>query len=99
MRAVIPARRTVSHETPTRSAITTRGATAPAEVSNASSTRARLIIDALRTPVVVTRSKARRSSAHNATGYFFCEDTAPLPGRTEATSDARSANSTNQEDT
>ncbi len=72
-------RRTDSHETPTRSAITARGSTSPTDVSNASSTRARLIIDALRTPVVVTRTNARRSSTLNATGYFFCEDTAPCP--------------------
>ncbi|MBB6422069.1 hypothetical protein HDC93_007705 [Streptomyces sp. AK010] len=51
-------RRTESHETPTRSAITARGATSPANVSSASSTLARLIIDALRTPVVVTRTNA-----------------------------------------
>ncbi len=42
-------RRTESHETPTRSAITARGATSPTDVSNASSTRTRLIIDAPRT--------------------------------------------------
>ncbi|MFL4909219.1 hypothetical protein ACJ6WF_40010 [Streptomyces sp. MMS24-I2-30] len=76
-------RRTDSHETPTRSAITARGSTSPTDVSNASSTRARLIIDALRTPVVVTRTNARRSSTLNATGYFFCEDTAP-PARPNA---------------
>ncbi|MBN0044584.1 hypothetical protein JS756_10770 [Streptomyces actuosus] len=51
-------RRTDSHETPTRSAITARGSTSPTDVSNASSTRACLIIDALRTPVVVTRTNA-----------------------------------------
>ncbi|MET7666277.1 hypothetical protein ABZS99_47700 [Streptomyces sp. NPDC005463] len=50
--------RTDSHETPTRSAITTRGSTSPTEASSASNTRARLIIDALRTPVVVTRTNA-----------------------------------------
>jgi hypothetical protein len=52
-------KRTVSHETPARSAITARGSTPPTEVSSASRTRARLIIDALRTPVVVTRAVAR----------------------------------------
>jgi len=51
-------RRTVSHETPTRAAITARGSTSPAEMSSASRTRARLIIDAPRTPVVVTRTNA-----------------------------------------
>jgi hypothetical protein len=35
--------------------------------------------------VVVTRTSARRSSALSATGYFFCEDTAPLSNRTETT--------------
>jgi len=74
-------RRTVSHETPTRAAITARGSTSPAEMSSASRTRARLIIDALRIPVVVTRSNASRSSTLNATGYFFCDDTTVLSGR------------------
>src|SRR5262249_58655936 len=67
-------RRTVSPETPTRAAITARGSTSPADVSSASRTRARLIIDALRTPVVVTRTNASRSSTLNETGYFFCDD-------------------------
>src|SRR6516162_2738437 len=38
--------RNVSPETPTRAAITSLGSTSPTEVSSASSTRARLIIDA-----------------------------------------------------
>jgi hypothetical protein len=50
-------------------------------MSSASRTRARLIIDALRTPVVVTRTNASRSSVLNATGYFFCDDTTVLSGR------------------
>lgn len=74
----IETRRTVSHETPARSATTTREGTSPAAASRASSTRARLIIDALCTPVVVTRTSALRSSAPKATGYFFCDGMAPL---------------------
>src|SRR5690242_15431538 len=76
-------KRTVSHETPTRSAITARGSTSPAETSSASSTRALLIIDALRTPVVVIRTSASRSSTLNATGYFFCDGMTVLSGRGE----------------
>src|ERR1700733_185188 len=76
-------KRTVSHETPTRSAITARGSTPPTDVSSASSTRARLIIDALRTPVVVTRTSASRSSTLSATGYFFCDGMTILSGRGE----------------
>ena len=67
----------------TRSAITARGSTPPADVSNASSTRALLIIDALRTPVVVIRTSASRSSTLNATGYFFCDGMTVLSGRGE----------------
>jgi len=40
------ASRSVSPETPSRAAITSLGSTTPVEVSNASSTRARLIIEA-----------------------------------------------------
>jgi hypothetical protein len=65
--------RTVSHETPTCSAMTTRSSTAPTAVSSASSNRARRITDAGCTPVRVTRSSASRSSAANVTGYFFCD--------------------------
>src|ERR1700733_13183155 len=74
-------RRTVSHETPARAAITVRGSTSPTDVSSASRTRARLIIDALRTPVVATRTSASRSSTLNETGYFFCDDMTVLSGR------------------
>ncbi|MFD9687812.1 hypothetical protein ACFWXO_18865 [Kitasatospora sp. NPDC059088] len=76
-----------------------RSRCSPTEVSNASSTRARLIIDALRTPVVVTRTNARRSSALNATGYFFCEDTAPLPAERKRHGSQPDPNSTKKNNT
>ena len=90
-------RRTVSHETPARAAITARGSTSPADVSSASRTRARLIIDALRTPVVVTRTNASRSSTLNETGYFFCDDMTVLSGRgKEGKTICQALHSTNQ---
>jgi hypothetical protein len=89
--------RTVSPETPTRAAITARGSTLPTDVSSASRTRARLIIDALRTPVVVTRTNASRSSTPNETGYFFCDDMTVLSGRgKEGKTTCQARHSTNQ---
>lgn len=89
-------RRTVSHDTPARAAITTRGSTSPDDASSASSTRARLIIDALRTPVVVTRTSAARSSALNQAGYFFCDAMTVPSGRAEQGKQSANPHPTNQ---
>nr|GLK33495.1 hypothetical protein GCM10017611_03370 [Rhodococcus wratislaviensis] len=76
--------RTVSPETPNRAAITFFSSTTPTEVSSASNTRARRIIEAGCTPVVVNRSKNSRSAELNVTGRFFCEGmTTVLTGRGE----------------
>jgi hypothetical protein len=50
-------------------------------VSNASSTSARLIIEAGCTPVVVTLTNASRSAEVNVTGRFFCDEMRILTGR------------------
>jgi hypothetical protein len=77
-------RRSVSPETPSRAASTSFGSTTPPEVSNASSTRARMIIEAGCTPVLVSRTSSSRSDSVNTTGRFFCEPTTPiLSGRAE----------------
>ncbi|MEO6088009.1 MAG: hypothetical protein ABIQ18_33350 [Umezawaea sp.] len=52
--------------------------TSPTEVSNASSTRARLIADAGRTPVTVNRSNSSRSRTVNVTGGFISDTTTIL---------------------
>ena len=70
--------RSISPETPSRAAITSFGSGSPAEVSSASSTRARLIIDAGCTPVVVSRSNSSRSRADNVTGRFNSEGTTTI---------------------
>ncbi|CDZ87120.1 hypothetical protein RHRU231_210046 [Rhodococcus ruber] len=62
--------------------ITFFSSTTPTEVSSASNTRARRIIEAGCTPVVVNRSKNARSAELNVTGRFFCEGmTTVLTGR------------------
>ncbi|ELB88161.1 hypothetical protein Rwratislav_36104 [Rhodococcus wratislaviensis IFP 2016] len=73
--------RNVSPETPNRAAITSFSSTTPTEVSSASNTRARRIIEAGCTPVVVNRSKNSRSAKLNVTGRFFCEGIANSPDR------------------
>jgi hypothetical protein len=60
---------------PEPGAITSFASTSPTEVSSASSTRARMIVDAGCTPVVVNRINSSRSRAVNVTGRFFCEGT------------------------
>jgi hypothetical protein len=65
--------RSVSPETSSRAAMTSLKSISPIEVSNASSTRARLIIEAGCTPVVVIRTNSSRSASVNNTGRFFCE--------------------------
>src|SRR6266545_5731109 len=76
--------RNVSPETPSRAASTSFASTSPPEVSNASSTRARMIIEAGCTPVLVSRTSSSRSDSVNTTGRFFCEPTTPiLFGRAE----------------
>ena len=65
--------RSISPETPSRAAITSFGSGSPTEVSSASSTRARLIVDAGCTPVVVSRINSSRSRADNVTGRFISE--------------------------
>ena len=65
--------RSISPETPSRAAITSFGSGSPIEVSSASRTRARLIVDAGCTPVVVSRINSSRSRADNLTGRFISE--------------------------
>ncbi len=67
--------RSVSPETSRRDAITSFASTSPAEVSNASNTRARMIIEAGCTPVLVNRTNSARSDSLSTTGRFFCEGT------------------------
>ncbi|MDR6597229.1 hypothetical protein J2S66_005613 [Saccharothrix longispora] len=70
--------RSVSPETPSRAATTSFEPGSPAEVSSASSTRARMIDDAGCTPVVVHRINSSRSRADSLTGRFKCDTTTPV---------------------
>src|SRR5205814_8352077 len=84
-------------DTPGRAASASLGSNSPAEVSNASSTLARLIIEAGCTAVVVTLTSASRAAGVKVTGRFFCDGIAVLTGRGEGEGSA--SHPTSQPDT